>query len=88
MANFLRLIDVNAGGLRLKKGQGILHLMFLAEEFWRFQACDSGNRALRGWRFCAGLGGFFFEASSGKTFIRAWEQGEAQKVFLAILWGF
>ena len=26
MADFLRLIDVNAGGLRLKKGQGILHL--------------------------------------------------------------
>ena len=25
MADFLRLIDVNAGGLRLKKGQGILH---------------------------------------------------------------
>ena len=26
MADFLRLIDVNAGGFRLKKGQGILHL--------------------------------------------------------------
>ena len=26
MADFLRLIDTNAGGLRLKKGQGILHL--------------------------------------------------------------
>ena len=26
MADFLRLIDVNAGGLRLEKGQGILHL--------------------------------------------------------------
>ena len=26
MADFLRLIDVNAGGLRLKKGQGMLHL--------------------------------------------------------------
>ena len=25
MADFLRLIDVNAGGFRLKKGQGILH---------------------------------------------------------------
>ena len=24
MADFLRLIDVNAGGLRLEKGQGIL----------------------------------------------------------------
>ena len=29
MADSLRLIDVNAGDLRLKKGQGILHLMFL-----------------------------------------------------------
>ena len=26
MVDFLRLIDVNAGGLRLRKGQGILHL--------------------------------------------------------------
>ena len=26
MADFLRLIDVNAGGFQLKKGQGILHL--------------------------------------------------------------
>ena len=26
MTDFLRLIDVDAGGLRLKKGQGILHL--------------------------------------------------------------
>ena len=26
MVDFLRLIDVNAGGLQLKKGQGILHL--------------------------------------------------------------
>ena len=26
MADFLRLIDVNAGGLWLKKGHGILHL--------------------------------------------------------------
>ena len=25
MADFLRLINVNAGGFRLKKGQGILH---------------------------------------------------------------
>ena len=25
MTDFLRLIDVNVGGLRLKKGQGILH---------------------------------------------------------------
>ena len=25
MADFLLLIDVNAGGLRLEKGQGILH---------------------------------------------------------------
>ena len=31
MADFLRLIDVNAGGLRLKKGQGILHLTCSAE---------------------------------------------------------
>ena len=29
MADFLRLIDVNAGGLRLKKGQVILHLRTL-----------------------------------------------------------
>ena len=28
IADFLRLIDVNAGGLGLKKGQGILHLRF------------------------------------------------------------
>ena len=28
MADFLRLIDVNAGGLRQKRGQGILHLTF------------------------------------------------------------
>ena len=28
MADFLRLFDVNAGGLGLKKGQGILHLSF------------------------------------------------------------
>ena len=27
IADFLRLIDVNAGGLGLKKGQGILHLI-------------------------------------------------------------
>ena len=27
MADSLRLIDVNAGGLRLEKGQGILHLI-------------------------------------------------------------
>ena len=26
IADFLRLIDVNAGGLRLQKGEGILHL--------------------------------------------------------------
>ena len=26
MIDFLRLIDVNAGGLRLKKGQAIFHL--------------------------------------------------------------
>ena len=28
MTHFLQLIDVKAGGLRLKKGQGILHLIF------------------------------------------------------------
>ena len=33
MVDFLRLIDVNAGGLRLKKGQGILHLEFCID-FW------------------------------------------------------
>ena len=27
IADFLRLIDVNTGGLGLKKGQGILHLI-------------------------------------------------------------
>ena len=30
MADFLRLIDVNAGGLRLKRGQGILHLRLMS----------------------------------------------------------
>ena len=31
MVDFLRLIDVNAGGLQPKKGQGILHLMLRFE---------------------------------------------------------
>ena len=29
MVDVLRLIDVNAGGLRLKKGQGVLHLSYM-----------------------------------------------------------
>ena len=33
MADLLRLFDVNAGGLRLKKGQGILHLNRSINEF-------------------------------------------------------
>ena len=28
LADFLRLIDVSAGGFRLKKGQGIIHPKF------------------------------------------------------------
>ena len=31
MAGFLRLIDVNAGSFRLKKGQGILHPTFRSD---------------------------------------------------------
>ena len=45
MADFLQLIDVNAGGLRLRKGQGILH-----PAFWgKFYFC--AFFAYR-WSFC------------------------------------
>ena len=35
MVDFLRLIDVNAGGFRLKKGQGILHRIF--SNYFRYE---------------------------------------------------
>ena len=44
MADLLRLIDINAGGLRLKKGQGILHLIMVTRSSHEPQ---QGNQMLK-----------------------------------------
>ena len=49
MADFLRLIDVNAGGLQLKKGQGILLEPILSQAgTMATKMASKGTRASQG----------------------------------------